>query len=172
MSSHVVKSLRTLVGARRRQGQRLEEALAEQRRCLAQRQAEAEDARARRDDGRSREQAARDERSRMMNQAFTPAALKALDFAIQDLAAQSAKAGQALVQAQAVVAQQQQAVVSVQAEIRRNDQRIESFDARIAQLLREREQAAEELAEEETEETGAARFSARQRRAREAARHE
>lgn len=170
--SNVVKSLRTLVSARRRQGQLLEEALAEQRRCLAQRQAEAADALARRDDSRSREQGACDERSRMMDRAFTPAALKALDFTIQDLAAQSAKADQALVQAQAAVAQQQQAVVSVQARIRRNDQRIESFDERIARLLREREQAAEELAEEETEETAAARFSARQRSAREAARHE
>lgn len=172
MSSNVVKSLRTLVSARKRQGQRLEDALAEQRRCLAQGQAEADDALAQRDDSRSREQGAREERSRMMNQAFTPAALKALDFTIQDLAVQSAKADQAVVQAQAAVVQQQQALVAVQAEIRRNDQRIESFDERIARLLREREQAAEELAEEETEETAAARFSARQRRAREASRHE
>lgn len=170
--SNVVKSLRTLVGARKRQGQRLEEALAEQRRCLAQRQAEMDEAVSLRDGSRSREQGARDERSQMMSRAFTPAALKALDFTIQDLAALSAKADQALVQAQAAVVQQEQAVAAVQAEIRRNEQRIESFDERIARLLREREQAAEELAEEETEETAAARFSARQRRAREAARHE
>lgn len=170
--SNVVKSLRTLVSARRRQGQRLEEALAEQHRRLAQCRAEVDEAVAMRDESRSREQGARDERSRMMSRAFTPAALKALDFAIQDLAALTAKADQALAQAQATAVQQQQAVVSVQAEIRRNEQRIESFDARIARLLHEREQAAEELAEEETEETAAARFSARQRRAREVARHE
>lgn len=170
--SSVVKSLRALVSARKRQGARLEEALAEQRRQLAQRQAEAEDSLALRDERVTHERQAHEDRDRLLGGPFTPAALKALDFTIQDLAAQSAQAEQALVRARSAVAQQEHAILAVQADIRRNDQRVEGFNDRIAQLLREREQAIEEQAEEEAEETAAARFSARQRQVRKETRHE
>lgn len=170
--SGVLKSLRALANARKRQGDRLEEALAERRRQLVQRQAAADAARAQRDGSMERERHAREDRNVLLSKAFTPAALKALDFTIQDLAAESAQAEQALIQARAAVAQQDQAIVAVQADIRRNAQRIESFNGRIRQLLRERELAAEEQAGEEAEETAAARFSARQRRAAEPAGHE
>jgi chromosome segregation ATPase len=170
--SNVIKSLRTLVGARKRQGTRLEEALAQQRRQLEQCEQDAATAANHRDDCLQREQQARDDRTQLISQAFTPAALKALEFSIQDLATQSAQSQQAVAQAQAAIVRQQQAVAAVQAEIRRNDQRIESFNERIERLLKERDQAVEEQAEEEAEETAAARFSARQRRAKEPAAYE
>jgi chromosome segregation ATPase len=170
--SNVIKSLRSLVKARERRATRLEEELAQQRRLLDERRAAVSEAQAQHDESKASEQAARNERDVLMDSAFTPAALKALDFAIQDLVLQCAQAAQAVAKAQAAVVQQEQAIAALQAEISRNDQRRQSFRERIDKLLRERDQAAEEQADEEAEETAAARFSARQRQAREAAAHD
>ena len=164
-----VKPLRTLVGVRQRQAVRLDESLAQQRRLLGERQAEAADATAQRDDCSARRQQALAGREALLSRPFTPAALKALDFALQELAGQLAKAEQDLVRCDSALRQQEAAVLQVLADKRRNEQRIERFNDRIATALRERDEAAEELADEEAEETAAAKFGLRQRQARESA---
>jgi predicted nucleic acid-binding Zn-ribbon protein len=122
--------------------------------------------------GVAAETTARGERDAMLNAAFTPAALRALDFRIDDLHAGSAQAEREVAERRAVVAKQSSAVAAAQAAIRRNEQRIQGFEDHVAMLLQEREAAIEEAAEEETEETSTARFVKRQRAAREASFHE
>lgn len=166
-----VKALRTLVKVRKRQGERLEAELVAARKQLA----ECEEARVTAEGElaacQADERAARDERDLLLRGAFTPHAVRALDFRIDDAKAATAQAERTLAERHKATERQQAVVHAAQAAVRRNDQRIESFEARIAAVLREREAAQEELAEEETEETGAARFVARQRAARQEAAH-
>jgi predicted nucleic acid-binding Zn-ribbon protein len=171
VSAAPVKALRTLVKVRKRQGERLEADVQAARRQLAEleearRAAEGELAACRAD-----EAAARDERDALQNGAFTPHAMRALDFRIDDLKGATAQAEKALADSHKHVERQAAVVKTAQAAVRRNDQRIEGFEQRIATILRERDAAIEELAEEETEETGAARFVARQRAQRQEAAH-
>jgi hypothetical protein len=90
-----VKALRALVGVRQREATRLDERLAMERRALTEREAEADIALSERDAARGDEQAKRDEREQLMSSAFTPAALKVLEFAIADRVAEVARAEKA-----------------------------------------------------------------------------
>ena len=171
MSAAPVKALRTLVKVRKRQGERLEAEVQAARKQLAEleearRTAEGELAACRQD-----ERNARDERDALLRTSFTPYAVRAADFRIEDLKSATAQAEKALADSHKHVDRQAAVVKTAQAAVRRNDQRIEGFEQRIATILREREAAQEELAEEETEETGAARFVARQRAQRQEAAH-
>lgn len=164
-----VRALRTLVKVRKRQGERLEADLQAARRQLA----ECEDARKAAEGElaacRADEASARDERDALQNGAFTPHAMRALDFRIEDLKGATAQAEKQLAERHKAIDRQAAVVQGAQAALRRNDQRIEGFEQRIATILREREAAQEELAEEETEEAGTARFVARQRAQRQEA---
>lgn len=166
-----LKSLRLLVRVRQREGERLEAALAQARRDLAQREQEALEAQ---DDhaacGADIERAHAD-LDAMMSVAFTPAAVRAHGFRVEDLKAAEARALRELAQRRQAAQQQAAAVGSAQAARRRNDQRIASFQERIDDLLRARDAAQEERAEEETEEASIARHVARTRAAREAVDH-
>jgi hypothetical protein len=165
MSANSVKPLRTLVGVRKRQQERLEAALAEQRRLLAVRQAEAAQAL---DEARTcaeRECSCRTERETLLASGFMPHQLITLQHHQDTLAAATAEANKLLKKREAAVTQQTQAVDVAQRETRRNAQRIDGFKAQIAKLLSAREQAQEDSAEEEAEETSTARFCGRQRAA-------
>ncbi|AKJ27823.1 hypothetical protein [Caldimonas brevitalea] len=163
MSNTEIKALRTLVMVRKRQGERLEEALKAQRQALADAEAARAQAEEHRETCVQRHQEAEQDRLALTSGVFTPAALRAQDFRIQDLASAIVQAAQALQQQDAQVNRQREQVDAVQAAIRRNNQRIEGFENRIAVLRSLREQAAEELAEEETEETAVAKLCMRRR---------
>jgi chromosome segregation ATPase len=163
-----VRSLRTLVGVRRREGQRLEDRLAQRSRELAERHAEDGEAMEAQAQCVQRKQATRDEREALLGQPFTADALIVSDFATHDRVVELAAADKVVRQTRAALELAEKQIEAVRAEVRRNQQRIERFEARIAEVLRERNEAIEEAAEEETTETAAARFGARQRSAREA----
>ena len=164
-----LKSLRLLVGVRRREGERLEAALAQARRELARRD---EEVAAAQDDhaacGADIVRADADFDA-MLRTAFTPAAVRAHGFRVEDLKVAETRALRALGERRNAREQQALAVGSAQAARRRNDQRIDSFQQRIDDLLRADAAAQEERAEEETEEASTARHVARSRAAREAA---
>ncbi len=164
-----LKSLRLLVGVRRREGERLEAAVAQARRDLAQREEDV--ARAQADlAARGADIAQADaDFDAMQRTAFTPAAVRAHGFRVEDLQAAQARAARELTERGKARELQAQALASAQQAKRRNDQRIESFQTRIDDLLRQREAAQEERAEEETEEAAIARHVARTRASREAA---
>lgn len=171
MSAAPVKALRTLVKVRKRQGERLEAEVQAARKQLAELEearlaAEGELAACRQD-----ERDARDERDALLRTSFTPYAVRAADYRIEDLKGATAQAEKVLADSHKHIERQAAVVAAAQAAVRRNDQRIESFEQRIATILRERDAAIEELAEEETEEAGAARFVARQRAQRQEAAH-
>jgi hypothetical protein len=164
-----LKSLRLLVGVRRREGERLESALAQARRELAQREQEVADAQGEHAACTADTGQAHADLDAMMNGAFTPAAVRAHGFRVEDLKAAEARALRELGQRRLAAEQQAAAVGSAQAARRRNDQRVASFQERIDDLLRAHDAAQEERAEEETEEASIARHVARSRAAREAA---
>jgi len=166
-----VKALRTLVKVRKRQGERLAAELTAAREALAGCEREREAAEGELAACRADEANARDERDTLLRSSFTPHAVRALDFRIDDLKAATAQAEKTLAERRKAIERQAAVVLAAQAAVRRNDQRIEGFEERIAAILRARDAAQEELAEEETEETGAARFVARQREAREERAH-
>jgi len=166
-----LKSLRLLVRVRKREGERLEAALAQARRDLAQRQQEVLEAQ---DDHVARGadiDRAHADLDAMMNATFTPAAVRAHGFRVEDLKAAEARALRELGQRRQAAQQQATALGTAQAAKRRNDQRIASFQDRIDELLRANDAAQEERAEEETEEASIARHVARTRALREAVRH-
>ena len=158
-----LKSLRVLVGVRRREGERLEAALAQARRELASREQEVVDAQ----DGHAACGAdiaqAHADLDALMNGAFTPAAVRAHGFRVEDLKAAEARALRELGQHRLAAEQQAAAVGAARAARRRNDQRIARFQERIDDLLRAYDAAQEERAEEETEEAAVARHVARTR---------
>lgn len=164
-----LKALRLLVRVRRREGERLEASLAQARRDLAHRHQEA--AQAADDCTRCTVDLARtdEDLSRMMSGAFTPAAVRAHGFRVDDLKAAEQRAQRELRQRQLAVEQAIPVVQAAQAAKRRNDQRIARFQERIDDVLRAREAEQEERAEEEIEEAAIARHVARTRAAREAA---
>ena len=166
-----LKSLRLLVRVRKREGERLEAALGQARRDLAQREREAIEAQD--DHAACGTDIARShaDLDAMMSAAFTPAAVRAHGFRVEDLKAAEARTLRNLVRGRQAAQQQALAVDAAQAARRRNDQRIARFQERIDDLLRAREAAEEERAEEETEEASIARHVARTRAAREAAGH-
>ncbi len=169
MSNILIKPLRTLVGVRRRQGDRLNAQLKQQRGVLAQREAEAEDAAAAHQACVAKERAFEADFEAVMKAGFTPEKRIALEHRRTDAANATAQAAQTVAGCRQAVDQQQQVVVGVQCEIRRNDQRIEGFQTQIANLLSARDRAEEDAAEEEAEETASARFCGRLRLAREQA---
>jgi Bacterial type III secretion protein (HrpB7) len=163
-----IRSLRTLVGVRRREGKRLEERLAQRTRELEERRAEDNEALAAREQSVQRGQDTRDEREALLVGPFVADALIVSDFATHDRGVELAAADKVVGQTKAALELAEKQVEAVRAEVRRNQQRVERFEERMAEVLREREYAIEEAAEEETTETAAARFGARQRSARQA----
>jgi Bacterial type III secretion protein (HrpB7) len=159
-----VKALRTLVGVRRREATRLQARLAVERDALDQREAEVATAAAQRDAARAAEQAACEERAKLVCGPFTPATLRAMDFAVEDRVASVAQVDKALAASETMVLAQREAVRAVQADVQRNTERIERFEQRIAQALQKRDDEIEEATDEEAEETAAARFVAARRR--------
>lgn len=95
--------------------------------------------------------------------AFTPHALRALDFRIEELKAAAQRALCQTRDGEASVARALARVDEAAAVMRLNDRRIERFREQLATLVREREEALEEQAEEETQETSTARYAARLR---------
>jgi hypothetical protein len=168
MSAGQIKALRTLVKVRQRQGQRLEEALAGARRALAERDAEVEAATGELADRVAAEEAAIARRARLVDTAFTTDALRTFELLLDDACEQRTQAERGLAQRHQAAQRQAAAVAAAQVELRRNQERIERFEAQVETLLRKRDAAVEEAAEEETEEGAAARFVKRQRAAREA----
>jgi hypothetical protein len=96
-----------------------------------------------------------------MNAVFTPQALRVAEFHIEEGVAAVSQADKAFVRAQAILADQLKATEVARTAVRRNDQRIEQFEQRIAALRAERDRAVEEQADEEAEESAAARISRR-----------
>ena len=162
-----LKALRLLVSVRRREGERLEAAVAQARRELARRDEEVATAQADRAARAADIVQADADFDALQRTAFTPAAVRAHGFRQEDLQAAEARAARAVAERVKARELQVQALGAAQVAKRRNDQRIASFQARIDDLLLARATALEELAEEETEEASVARHVARTRAARE-----
>jgi hypothetical protein len=162
-----VKPLRTLIGVRQRQQERLEHTLKAHRSVLADGQTEASGAQAAKLDCLNRERQNVAQREALLASGFTPDELVRIEHHQQTLAAATAQAAARVVKCEAAVAQQMQAVLLAQRDIRRNTQRIDGFKAQVDLLISAREQALEDGAEEEAEETSTARFCGRQRATKE-----
>ncbi|ARN20782.1 hypothetical protein [Piscinibacter gummiphilus] len=171
MADNAIRSLRVLADIRRRRGKALEKALADQRAAMDRCVADTQSARERRDDTSTRHEQALDGRTRLFEQAFTPAHVKAADIAIETCAAEKAEAEKVLRRCESSEQRQAQEVTAAQAAVRRNNERIERFDARIAAALAGKQSAEDEAADEEAEEMASARIGGRRRAAREAAEH-
>jgi peptidoglycan hydrolase CwlO-like protein len=169
-STTTVKPLRTLVAVRKRQQERLEDALKAQRQVLTERQAEASGAQAEKEACQEDERHNLAEREALLAGGFTPDKLIGLEHQQQTLVNATTHADARLKKCETAVAQQTQAVLAVQRDIRRNAQRIDGFKAQINLLISARDQALEASAEEEAEETSTARFYGRQRAAKESRR--
>jgi len=155
------KALRTILMVRRRHAERLELDLTGQRALLGQREQEVSEADTQRGRTRAEESAWREQRLQLMNAVFTPQALRVAEFHIEEGVAAVSQADKAFVRAQAILADQLKATEVARTAVRRNDQRIEQFEQRIAALRAERDRAVEEQADEEAEESAAARISRR-----------
>ena len=164
-----LKALRTLVDVRKREGGRLEAAIVQARRELAQRQEETTAAENEHAACTAHVAQAHADLDAMMNAAFTPAAVRTHGFRVQGLVVAESRAAREASDRRKAAEQQAMAVSAAQAAKRRNDQRIASFQERIDDLLRAHDAAQEERAEEETEEASIARYVARARAAREGA---
>ena len=164
-----MKSLRLLVGVRKRQGERLEAAVTQARRDLAQR----EEAVRRAQDEHAACAAdiaqAHMDLDTLMGAAFTPAGVRAHGFRVEGLLQAEARAQREVGERRKTDDQQAATLGLAQAAKRRNDQRVARFQERIDDLLRAHDAAQEGRAEEETEEASIARHVARSRAAREAA---
>lgn len=158
MTADRVKPLQVLVMMRERQIPKLEEALTAQQQLLAERQGEREEAQQRRDECAALEDRARQDRLALIGGSFRPTALTALDHAIDTLATRTAQAAQTLSRSEAALRKQEQAVAAARTDVVRNQERINRFKERIDNLLKERERAVEESADEESEEGAAARL--------------
>jgi chromosome segregation ATPase len=164
-----IKALRSLVALRRRQGERLATALTQARRQLAE--CEAREHAAQEDHAECvvNEAHANDDMDALMRKTFTPTALRALGFRIDDLKSATAMAHRKIAEQGQAVERQAQVVGAAQQAVSRNDQRISGFQEHLDHLLRLRDEAEQEREEEEVNETSTTRFVARQRVAKEAA---
>ena len=165
MSNTRLKALKTLVRVRERQAAALErahdDARAQLASCRDQLAAALEEEGAR----RAAEDAAHAELDTLTRAPFTPDALRTLEFRIEERKAAAAQAAQRARASEAAVERQEIAVGEAAQAVRLNERRIEGFREQVEILVREREAAQEELAEEETEEASTARFVARVRAA-------
>ena len=171
MADPQIRSLRVLAGIRRRRGRTLEKELALQRAELERCQADLAEAHGQRETSIREHLRALDQRSRLLDQSFTPAHVRAADFEIETRVAQKAEADKGVKRCEATQQRQAQAVLVAQAAWRRNVERIERFDARIADLLKQQQLAEDESADEEAEEMAAARIGGLRRKAAQAASH-
>lgn len=156
-----IRSLRALADIRRRRGRTLQKALAQQRaelqRCLAESQAACQA----RDDCISKHRVALDERSCLLDQAFTPTHIRTADLEIETRLLRKADAEKAVKRCESAQQRQQKHVLEAQAAWRRNQERLDRFDARISAALRKKQEEQDEAADEESEELAAARIGAR-----------
>lgn len=152
------RSLKVLAGIRRRRAKALEAALAQQRAELERAAAEAQAARDELERNVQAHRQALEERSQLLDRPFTPDHVKSADFAIETQLAAKGEADKAVKRCDSTQQWQAQQVAAAQAAWRRNDERIQRFDARIAELLRKKDQAEEESADEESEEMASARI--------------
>lgn len=172
MADNPIRSLRVLADIRRRRGKVLEKALVDQRDALARCTADTAAARERCDEATTGHARSIEHRTRLFDQAFTPAHVRAADIAIETCVAEMAEAEKLLKRCEQSEQRQVQEVVAAQAAVRRNRERIDRFEARIAQALAARQGAEDEAADEEAEEMAAARIGGRRGRAQEAAGHD
>lgn len=167
-SKNQIKSLKTLIKVRERQGKRLEEAVNEAKAQLKLREDELQNTIAEHEQSIEDEKALGQERLTLQSSAFSPDDVRSLDFKIDDKKAQIKQLEKSVEERRKSVERHIPMVHQAQAAVRRNEQRIESFQERIKKVMNEREAAMEEVAEEETEEASTARFVARIRAAKEA----
>jgi hypothetical protein len=171
MADNPIRSLRVLADIRRRRGKLLDKALLDQRAALERCAADTLAARQRRDDAVTANLQALDGRSRLFEQAFTPAHVKAADIAIETSVAEKAEAEKLLKRCESSEQRQAQEVTAAQAAVRRNNERIERFESRIAAAIAAKQTAEDEAADEEAEEMASARIGGRRRASREVADH-
>ncbi len=171
MSGVRLKALKTLVRVRERQGAALARAHDDARSQLAGLREQLAEALAEESARHAAEEAAHAELDTLTRAPFTPDALRTLEFRIEERKAAAAQAQRRAREGAAAVARQEVAVAEAAQAVRVNERRIEGFREQIDTLVREREAAQEELAEEETEEAATARFVARLRAAAAEASH-
>jgi hypothetical protein len=159
-----IKALQTLIRVRERVADRLEQELVCRRERARECEQRLDQARAQNACAREAEAAARQNRLALISSSFTPAALRTLDFAIESCVVATAAAAKLVGSAEAAHLEAQSAVAEVQKAQHRNRQRMDRFKERIASALSERERAAEEALDEESEEAAASRQVARTRR--------
>lgn len=157
------KALQGLMTIKRRQADRLAIILASQRAELDQLQNEAHAALSACNEAAQREAAASKKRTDMLTTPFVTGAMISLELAIQALKAEVVVASKERDRSQFAVQLQEKVANATQSQIRRIEQRVEEFGRRIAQLRLARDLRIEDTAEEEAEETAAARITSRSR---------
>lgn len=160
-SRQLQRHLQALTGLRQRRARSLDEALALTRAALAQAQGQHVQAQADLKTCEHALQAALAARGDLLQQAFTPAHVKAADLAIEACQQASTEAGKAVHRTLTVVQQQQQRVQQAQTAVQRNQQRLDQFAERLRQVRSALQTQDDETADEEAEEQAIARLASR-----------
>ena len=163
MADQQIRNLRALADIRRRRGRTLQNDLAQQRTALQRCLEESQGAREALDACITEHDLATAQRSRLLDQVFTPAHVRAADLAIETRLSGRADADKAIKRCESARDRQQNRVLDAQAMWRRNQDRIERFDVRISAALQKKQQEEDEAADEEAEESVAARIGARRK---------
>jgi chromosome segregation ATPase len=155
---HQIKSLRTLAKLLKHRASRLETALREQQALLTEKEEALRQAQANSEELKQRKEQTINKRSAVFDGPFCGDDLIGLDLTIQNLTNECTQAEKEVKRCEMIVAQQQIHVDNARREVRRNEQRQELMQQRILTHMRERDQAQEDTADEEAEETASARF--------------
>ncbi len=155
-----VKALATLLRVKRR---RVEQAEAHVKTCvqaLRDREAECERAREQLEACRGAERDCDRKIAQLCTESFLSSDLIALQHVLERLRADTAQAGKAVASAEQKVQAAQQAVVEARRAVQKAQAVVEFLEKRREELLREMENARDELQDEESEEAAVARMLA------------
>jgi hypothetical protein len=160
------KAYKTMVRMFERRSQRLDEAIAQERRMLGELEQAKQQCDAARLDCEAAQSRAAGERDEIMTRAFTPEDLMVMNLRVEAKKTETAQAALAVTKALQKVAEQNTVVAQAQREQRRNGQRIELFDNARKEVVKATEAAQEENDEEEAAEGFVARMLAKRRAVR------
>jgi hypothetical protein len=139
----------------------LDKALANQRAELERCLAASNEARAQREECIAEHVRALAERSRLLDQAFTSAHVKAADTEIDTQLSRKNEADKAVKRCESIDQRQHQQLQIAQTAWRRNQERLASFEIRLTAALQSRQAQEDEAADEEAEEMAAAQIGRR-----------
>jgi Bacterial type III secretion protein (HrpB7) len=167
---NAINPLRKLLGLRQRRQERFETEVREQIKRTHEAEQVAAAARDHQASCAAREQVVVGKRQQVTERSFAPVDLITADFAVKAAAGLTQAAAGEVAKAETAAKTQVTTLAACRAQAARNLQRVDDLKERLAKALRDREERAEEVDAEESEETAAARIAGRRAAREEAAR--